>query len=44
MTDIDFSGVFPAMVTPFTEDNEIDTETLRADDVCHGCELSSATV
>ncbi|MFO7832525.1 MAG: 4-hydroxy-tetrahydrodipicolinate synthase [Halohasta sp.] len=31
MTDIDFSGVFPAMVTPFTEDNEIDTETLRAD-------------
>ena len=31
MTDIDFSGVFPAMVTPFTEDNEIDTETLRED-------------
>jgi len=31
MTDIDFSGVFPAMVTPFTETNEIDTETLRAD-------------
>jgi 4-hydroxy-tetrahydrodipicolinate synthase len=31
MTDIDFSGVFPAMVTPFTDDNEIDTETLRED-------------
>jgi len=31
MTDIDFSGVFPAMVTPFTADNEIDTESLRAD-------------
>ncbi len=31
MTTIDFSGVFPAMVTPFTEDNEIDTETLRED-------------
>ena len=31
MTHIDFSGVFPAMVTPFTEENEIDTETLRAD-------------
>ena len=31
MTQIDFSGVFPAMVTPFTADNEIDTETLRAD-------------
>ena len=31
MTEIDFSGVFPAMVTPFTEDNAIDTETLRAD-------------
>jgi 4-hydroxy-tetrahydrodipicolinate synthase len=31
MTNIDFSGVFPAMVTPFTEDNEIDTEILRAD-------------
>jgi dihydrodipicolinate synthase (EC 4.2.1.52) len=31
MTQIDFSGVFPAMVTPFTEDNEIDTETLRED-------------
>jgi 4-hydroxy-tetrahydrodipicolinate synthase len=31
MTNIDFSGVFPAMVTPFTEDNEIDTETLRED-------------
>jgi dihydrodipicolinate synthase len=31
MTNIDFSGVFPAMVTPFTEANEIDTETLRED-------------
>src|SRR6056297_795264 len=31
MTAIDFSGVFPAMVTPFTENNEIDTETLRED-------------
>ncbi|WP_253737711.1 4-hydroxy-tetrahydrodipicolinate synthase [Halohasta salina] len=31
MTTIDFSGVFPAMVTPFTDDNEIDTETLRRD-------------
>ncbi|MEA1930018.1 MAG: 4-hydroxy-tetrahydrodipicolinate synthase [Euryarchaeota archaeon] len=31
MTDIDFSGVFPAMVTPFTEDNRVDTETLRED-------------
>jgi len=31
MTQIDFSGVFPAMVTPFTADNEIDTETLRED-------------
>ncbi len=31
MTTIDFSGVFPAMVTPFTEDNRIDTETLRED-------------
>ncbi|MGM0606234.1 MAG: 4-hydroxy-tetrahydrodipicolinate synthase [Halobacteriota archaeon] len=30
-TDIDFSGVFPAMVTPFTEDDKIDTDTLRAD-------------
>ena len=31
MTNIDFSGVFPAMVTPFTEANEIDIETLRED-------------
>jgi len=31
MTNIDFSGVFPAMVTPFTEDNRVDTETLRED-------------
>ncbi len=31
MNQIDFSGVFPAMVTPFTADNEIDTETLRTD-------------
>ncbi len=31
MTTIDFSGVFPAMVTPFTADNEIDTESLRED-------------
>ena len=31
MTTIDFSGVFPAMVTPFTDDNRIDTETLRED-------------
>ena len=31
MTNIDFSGVFPAMVTPFTEDNRVDTETLRKD-------------
>jgi len=30
-TDIDFSGVFPAMVTPFTDENEIDTESLRED-------------
>lgn len=28
---IDFSGVFPAMVTPFTEDGRIDFETLRAE-------------
>jgi len=31
MTTIDFSGVFPAMVTPFRDDNRIDTETLRKD-------------
>jgi len=31
MTTIDFSGVFPAMVTPFTADNRVDTETLRKD-------------
>ena len=31
MTHIEFSGVFPAMVTPFTADNQIDTETLRKD-------------
>ena len=31
MTTIDFSGVFPAMVTPFTDDNRIDTESLRED-------------
>jgi len=31
MTSIDFSGVFPAMVTPFRDDNCIDTETLRED-------------
>ena len=31
MTTIDFSGVFPAMVTPLTDDNRIDTESLRED-------------
>ncbi len=29
--DIDFTGVFPAMCTPFDEDERIDYETLRAD-------------
>ena len=28
-TDIDFRGVFPAMTTPFTDDEEIDFENLR---------------
>ena len=31
MTDIDFNGVFPAMVTPFTDDDRIDIESLQAD-------------
>ena len=31
MTDIDFTGVFPAMTTPFTSDGRIDHETLAAD-------------
>ncbi len=31
MTNIDFNGVFPAMVTPFTDDNSIDIESLQAD-------------
>ncbi|MCT9095922.1 4-hydroxy-tetrahydrodipicolinate synthase [Haloarchaeobius sp. HME9146] len=29
MTDIDFSGVYPAITTPFHEDGSIDFETLR---------------
>ncbi len=29
--DIDFTGVFPAMCTPFDEDERIDFETLRTD-------------
>ena len=31
MTQIDFTGVFPAMTTPFTDDGRIDHETLAAD-------------
>jgi 4-hydroxy-tetrahydrodipicolinate synthase len=31
MTDIDLTGVFPAMTTPFHADGSIDHETLRAD-------------
>ena len=31
MTQIDFTGVFPAMTTPFTDDGQIDHETLAAD-------------
>jgi 4-hydroxy-tetrahydrodipicolinate synthase len=31
MTDIDLTGVFPAMTTPFTPDGSIDHETLAAD-------------
>ncbi|WP_138005941.1 4-hydroxy-tetrahydrodipicolinate synthase [Halalkalirubrum salinum] len=31
MTNIDFNGVFPAMVTPFTDDNRIDIESLQTD-------------
>ncbi|WP_336022157.1 4-hydroxy-tetrahydrodipicolinate synthase [Halobellus salinisoli] len=31
MTQIDFTGVFPAMTTPFDQDGEIDHETLAAD-------------
>ena len=31
MTEIDFTGVFPAMTTPFTDDGRIDHETLAAD-------------
>ncbi|MFB6096629.1 MAG: 4-hydroxy-tetrahydrodipicolinate synthase [Haloferacaceae archaeon] len=31
MTDIDLTGVFPAMTTPFTPDEEIDHEQLRED-------------
>lgn len=31
MTDTNFSGVFPAMTTPFDEENEIDYDQLRAD-------------
>ena len=31
MTDIDFTGVFPAMTTPFADDGRIDHETLAAD-------------
>ncbi|QFU82856.1 4-hydroxy-tetrahydrodipicolinate synthase [Natronorubrum aibiense] len=30
-SDIDFTGVFPAMCTPFTDDERIDFETLQAD-------------
>ncbi|WP_394741300.1 4-hydroxy-tetrahydrodipicolinate synthase [Natronococcus roseus] len=30
-SNIDFSGVFPAMCTPFDEDEQIDFETLRTD-------------
>ena len=30
-SDIDFTGVFPAMCTPFDEDERIDFETLRTD-------------
>ena len=31
MTELDFTGVFPAMTTPFTADGRIDHETLAAD-------------
>jgi 4-hydroxy-tetrahydrodipicolinate synthase len=31
MTDIELRGVYPAMTTPFTPDDEIDYEQLRAD-------------
>ena len=31
MTDIDFTGVFPAMTTPFASDGRIDHETLAED-------------
>lgn len=31
MTDLDFTGVYPAMITPFNPDDSIDFETLRAD-------------
>jgi 4-hydroxy-tetrahydrodipicolinate synthase len=31
MTDLDLTGVFPAMITPFNPDDSIDFETLRAD-------------
>ena len=31
MTETHFEGVYPAMVTPFTDDNEVDHETLAAD-------------
>jgi 4-hydroxy-tetrahydrodipicolinate synthase len=31
MTEIDFTGVFPAMTTPFTSDGRIDHETLAED-------------
>ncbi len=31
MTDLDLSGVFPAMCTPFHDDERIDFETLRQD-------------
>ncbi|THE66729.1 4-hydroxy-tetrahydrodipicolinate synthase [Salinadaptatus halalkaliphilus] len=31
MTELDLSGVFPAMCTPFDDDEQIDFETLRTD-------------
>jgi 4-hydroxy-tetrahydrodipicolinate synthase len=31
MSDIDFSGVYPAMCTPFNDDDSIDFQTLRDD-------------
>ena len=31
MTDIDFHGVYPAIITPFNPDDSIDFQTLRAD-------------